>query len=115
MRDQKSGIKMGSAVLKGIILRLPHHSLVDNKLLRKQLIFQITPLQVSYFYIPSKSDNRRKRVHPSLYSNCHHEIIVKFKLQIFDPPSFLLKVRHYRDVKTKLIEPSVAIFDWEKA
>ena len=54
--------------------------------------------------------------HPSLHSNCHHQIIYsKFDLQDFYPPSYLREVWHYKDTKTELIRYSIAMFDWVKA
>ena len=55
-------------------------------------------------------------VHPSLHSNCHHQIIYsKFDLHIFYLPPYIREVWHYEDGKTELIRPSIAMFDWEKA
>ena len=52
-------------------------------------------------------------VHPSLHSNCHHQIIyLKFDFQIFFPFPYLYEVWHYKDAKMELIIRSIA---WEKA
>ena len=54
-------------------------------------------------------------VHPSLHSNCLHQIIYsQFDLQIFPPPPYLREVSHYKNAKAELIRRSVAIFDWKK-
>ena len=50
-------------------------------------------------------------VHPSLYPNCHHQIVyAKFNLQIHFPPPYSREVWHYKVVNTELEK-----FDWQRA
>ena len=52
-------------------------------------------------------------VHPSLHSNCHHQIIfAKFNLFIFHPPSYKQLVWHYQQANTDLIKRAIELFDW---
>ena len=55
-------------------------------------------------------------VHPSLHSNCHHQIIfAKFNLFIFYPPPYKRLVWHYQQANTDLIKRAIEMFDWEKS
>ena len=79
MRFQETGIKVTSAVSKGILLRMSHRSSVYNKLLRNQRIFDIIPLHILIlFYIPSKVANRIRSAP-----------IAAFRLS---PPDYLFKI-----------------------
>ena len=55
-------------------------------------------------------------VHPSLHSNCHHQIIcAKFNLKIYYPPPYLREVWHYKEANADLIKRAISNFNWEKA
>ena len=44
------------------------------------------------------------RIHSSLHSNCHHQIVfAKFNLSIFYPPPYERSVWHYERANTELI------------
>ena len=48
-------------------------------------------------------------VHASLHPNCYHQIVyVKFKFQIYFPPSDLREVWHYKDANTELIKRAIS-------
>ena len=52
-------------------------------------------------------------VHPSLNSNCHHQIIhAKFNFQIYYPPQHYREVWHYNHANTELIRLAVDQFNW---
>ena len=56
------------------------------------------------------------RVHLSLYSNCHHQILfAKFNLEVVYPPPYIQEVWHYKDVNTELIKQAVNEFNWQRA
>ena len=53
-------------------------------------------------------------VHPSLHSNCHHQIIYcKFDLKVFYTPSYERTVRHFSRENSDHIKKSINLFDWE--
>ena len=54
-------------------------------------------------------------IHPSLHSNCHHQIIYrKFKLKIFYPPPYERHIWHYKHANTDMISKAIQGFDWDK-
>ena len=55
-------------------------------------------------------------VHPSLYPNCHHQIVfAKFNLQIYYPPSYPREIWHYKQANTEPIRRAVTDFNWDRA
>ena len=55
-------------------------------------------------------------VHPSLHSNCHHQIVfAKFNLDIVYPPPYEREIWHYQKANIDLIKRAINSFDWEKA
>ena len=55
-------------------------------------------------------------IHPSLHSNCHHQIIYgKFNLKIFYPPPYERHIWHYKHANTDMISKAIQGFDWDKA
>ena len=54
-------------------------------------------------------------VHSSLYSNCHHQIIIaKFNLEIVFPPLYVREVWYYKDANTELIRCAINEFIWQR-
>ena len=55
-------------------------------------------------------------VHPSLYSNCHHQIIYgKFNLKVFYPPPYERHIWHYEHANVDMTSRAIEGFDWNKA
>ena len=55
-------------------------------------------------------------VHPSLHSNCHHQIIYgKFNLKIFYPPPYERHSWHYKHANADMISKAIEGLDWDKA
>ena len=55
-------------------------------------------------------------VHPSLHSNCYHQIIfAKFNLEIVYLPPYVREVWHYKDANTELIRRAINEFNWQRA
>ena len=55
-------------------------------------------------------------IHPSLHSNCHHQIIYgKFNLKIFYIPPYERHIWHYKHANTDMISKAIQGFDWDKA
>ena len=55
-------------------------------------------------------------IHPSLHSNCHHQIVsAKFNLSIFYPPPYERTVWYYGKANTELIRKAIDQFDWFRA
>ena len=55
-------------------------------------------------------------IHPSLHSNCHHQIIYgKFNLKNFYPPPYERHIWHYKYANTDMISKAIQGFDWGKA
>ena len=55
-------------------------------------------------------------VHPSLHSNCHHQIVfANFNLKLYFPPPYLREVWYYKEVTADLIKQAINNFNWEKA
>ena len=55
-------------------------------------------------------------IHPSLHSNCHHQIIYgKFNLKIFYPPPYERHIWHYKHANADMISKAIQGFDWDKA
>ena len=55
-------------------------------------------------------------IHPSLHSNCHHQIVFsKFNLTIFYPPPYEWLVCYYQQANTNLIKLAIELFDWERS
>ena len=53
-------------------------------------------------------------IHPSLHSNCHHQIIYgKFNLKIFYPPPYEIHIWHYKHANTDMISKAIQGFDWD--
>ena len=47
-------------------------------------------------------------IHPSLHSNCHHQIIYgKFNLKIFYPPPYERHIWHYKRANTDMISKAI--------
>ena len=58
---------------------------------------------------------RDSGIHPTLYPNCHHQIIyAKFNLKIEYPPSYTRKIWDYKRAETDLINPFIGSFDSPK-
>ena len=56
------------------------------------------------------------RVHSSLYSTCHHQIIyAKINFQAYLPPPYQRDIWHYKKAEADLIKRSVKAFNWEGA
>ena len=54
--------------------------------------------------------------HPSLYPNCHHQIIyAKLNFKIHYPPPYTRVVWHYKDSNDDLIRRAINQFKWERA
>ena len=55
-------------------------------------------------------------VHPSLHSNCYHQIIfAKFNLEIVYLPPYVREVWHYKDANTELIRRAINEVNWQRA
>ena len=55
-------------------------------------------------------------VHPSLHSNCHHQIIYgKFDLKIFYHPLYERTVWHFSQANSDHIKKAIDLFDWESS
>ena len=53
-------------------------------------------------------------VHPSLHSNCHHQIIyAKFDLKVSYPPPYERTVWHFSPANTDHIKKAISLFYWE--
>ena len=53
-------------------------------------------------------------VHPSLHSNCHHQIIyAKFDLKVFYPPPYSPVWHFSRAANPDRIKKTISLFDWE--
>ena len=53
--------------------------------------------------------------HPSLHTNCHHQIIyAKFNLKIQYPPPYSREVWQYKDSNDDLIKRAINHFNWER-
>ena len=53
-------------------------------------------------------------VHPSLDSNCHHQIIyAKIDLKIFNPPPYERTVWHFPRANFDYIKNAINLFGWE--
>ena len=56
------------------------------------------------------------RVHPSLHSNCYHQIVyAKFNFKIVYPPPYERHIWHYNHTKPESIRKALEVFDWQKA
>lgn len=54
------------------------------------------------------------RVHPSLYPNCHHQIIfVKLNLTIFYSPPYMREIWYYQRANTGRIRRAINEFPWD--
>ena len=54
-------------------------------------------------------------IHPSLHSNCYHQIIfAKFNLEIVYLPPYVREVWHYKDANTELIRRAINEFNWQR-
>ena len=55
-------------------------------------------------------------VHPSLHSNCHHQIVyAKFNLKIIYPPPYKRHIWHYNHAKPESTQKALKNFDWQRA
>ena len=55
-------------------------------------------------------------VHPSLHSNCHHQIIyTKFDLKVFYPPPYVRTVWYFSRANSDHIKKAINLFDWESS
>ena len=55
-------------------------------------------------------------VHPSLHSNCHHQITyAKFNLKIHYPPPFKCGICHYQKANTDQIRKAIEQFSWDRS
>ena len=53
--------------------------------------------------------------HPSLHTNCHHQIIyAKFNIKIQYPPPYSREVWQYKDSNDDLIKRAINHFNWER-
>ena len=55
-------------------------------------------------------------VHPSLHSNCHHQIIyAKFDLKVFYPPPYERTMWYFSRKKSDHIKKAINLFVWESS
>ena len=55
-------------------------------------------------------------VHPSLHSNCQHQIIsAEFDLKVFYPPPYERTVWHFSRANSDQIKKAISLFDWESS
>ena len=55
-------------------------------------------------------------IHPSLHSNCHHQIIYgKVNLEIFYLPRYERHIWHYKHANVDMISKAIQGLDWDKA
>ena len=55
-------------------------------------------------------------VHPSLDSNCYHQIIyAKVNLKVFYPPPYERTVWHFSRANSDHIKKAINLFDWESS
>ena len=53
-------------------------------------------------------------VHPSLHSNCHHQITyANFNLKIHYPPPYEQEIWHYQNANTDQIRKTIEQFSWD--
>ena len=58
----------------------------------------------------------RNEVHPSLHTNCHHQVIfTKMGISCPPPPPHTRHIWHYSRAKTDLIKKAAIEYDWEAA
>ena len=54
-------------------------------------------------------------IHPSLHSNCHHQIIYeKFNLKFFFPAPYERHIWHYKHANAHMISKAIQGFNWDK-
>ena len=98
---------------------------VESKSLLLQIIKKSTHISPSFCWSPSCIDliftNQLNLVtdsvvHPSLHSNCHHQIVyAKFNLKIIYPPLYERHIWHYNHVRPESIWKALEIFYWQRA
>ena len=55
-------------------------------------------------------------IHPSLHSNCHHQITyAKFILKIHYPPPYDCEIWHYQKANTDQIRKAIKQFPWDRS
>ena len=55
-------------------------------------------------------------VHPSLHTNCHHQIVfAEINLKVFFPPPYERQIWHYKRADIFSIHAAINNFDWEMA
>ena len=55
-------------------------------------------------------------VHPSLHSNCHHQITyAKFNLKIHYPPPYKHEIWYYQKANTDQIRKAIEQFSWDRS
>ena len=55
-------------------------------------------------------------VHPSLHSNCHHQITyAKFNLKIYYPPPYKREIWHYQKANIDQIRKAIEQFPWDRS
>ena len=55
-------------------------------------------------------------VHPSLHSNCHHQLIyTKFDLKVFYPPPYERTVWYFSRANSDHIKKAINLFNWESS
>ena len=54
-------------------------------------------------------------IHASLHSNYHHQTVyARFNLNIYYPPSYELKLWHYKKLNFHLIQQAICEFNWKR-
>ena len=80
------------------------------------LIFPRTLTLVLICFLQINKNFTDSGIHPSLHSNCHHQMIFrKFNLKIFYPPPYERHIWHYKHANTDMISKAIEGFDWKKA
>ena len=71
---------------------------------------------IDLLFTSQKSLITNSGVHPSLHSNCHHQIIYgKFDLKVFYPPPYERHIWHYEHASTDMICKAMEGFDWNNS
>ena len=71
---------------------------------------------IDLIYTPQPNMIMDSGVHPSLHSNCHHQIIyVKFDLKVFYLLPYERTVWYFSQTNSDHIKKAINLFDWESS
>ena len=104
-----------AALLKEFQLRISHRTL-HQIINEPTYILENSCLCIDLIFTSQPNLSSESGIQPSLYHNCHNQIIyLKFNLKVLYPSPYADMVWHDQDSNVDLIRRSINEVDWDRA